>query len=236
MNQAVLQLAQAPKTLPIPGISPNPNFPHFQTYQLSDSFTGIGAFVANGQTCKVPAITNFGKLNIFFQACPPDKFMNPANPACTCSALRELVDDQALVSLKLGSYFFNYYGSGTVYPAMALLVAATVMTIVCVPFVYYFSLRMSTRELREIRKGRQFFLAWHQQRQSSAIGLVLICFGFILVLMGITGTAEVDVFGLFKMTTSYPGLISLILGFLTWRMILIRPPAIPSEENTHAKA
>jgi hypothetical protein len=219
------QIAQGPQVLPIPGVSVNPNIPSFRPLRMGDVFPGIGDFVANGSACRVPALSDFPKLDIFFHACPPGKFLNIANPECSCAALRSVIEDHAVFTVKLGAQYFPIYGGGTLYPLFLLLIVATVAVVASVPFVYYISYRMSRRELMESKRGREFFLTWHQQRLSSLICLALICFGFVLLLLGITGPTEINVFGFFKMSTSLPGLGSMLLGFLTWRMIINKSPA-----------
>lgn len=159
-------------------------------------------------------------MRIFFEKCPSDKFLNPAHPECSCKEYTTAFTDYGVLNLKFGSWFYTANGTGTFFPILFFVVLGVALMIVCAPAVYFFSYRMSRRELHETHR-EEFFIQWHQQRLSSLICLLLICLGFVLLMMGVSGQSEIDIAGLVK-TTALPGVIFALMGFLTWRIILSR--------------
>jgi hypothetical protein len=223
---------QPPPILPFQG--PLPFLPAFQPLAVGEADAGMVVFQSNGHICRVPRFINFNKMQTYFAKCPSDKFLAPDHPECSCGTYTSNFDDFGSVVIKSGSWSYYASGNGALYPVVMLAVLSVALIIICMPFVYFFSYRMSRRELSQShREG--FFFQWHKQRLSSLICLTMICFGFILLLLGVSGNSEIAVFGLFTISTSLPGIVFALLGFLTWRIILTRAPDEPAKRQ-RAKA
>ena len=215
-------LPSPPPILPFPG---PPTFwtPTFQHITVGEADSGMIVFQSNGKTCRTPMFVNFDKVRDFFAKCPADKFLNPDHPECSCGAYTSNFTDYGALVIKSGSWSYTANGSGVLYPIFMFVILAVALIIICTPFVYFFSYRMSRKELSETNR-ETFFFQWYKQRLSSLICLMMVCFGFILLLLGVSGSSEISVFGLFKLSTSLPGIVFALLGFLTWRIILTRSP------------
>lgn len=224
-DQTSIAQVQSPPPAILPYVGPippqTPIVPHFNRVRIGDADIGTIVFENNGKVCQVPFFVNFDKVNVFFRKCPNDKFLNTENPECSCSSfIREFIDYGA-INIKAGSHFYTANGSGTFYPVALFILLAVTLTIICAPFVYFFSYRMTRSELKEAA-DKGFFFEWHKQRLSSLICLTFICLGFVLLIIGVSGQNEIDVLGLVK-TSAGPGVAFALFGFLLWRMIIARP-------------
>ena len=216
----MVELAQTvpPPILPMPG--PPANLPPFRPNPLAgDVATGLGNFLSNGAECKVPRYMTGEKLTPFFEKCPPAKFLNPANPECSCAEFHNSFQDFAVVMVKSGGTFVSGFGNGQLYPLIFLSMLVVVMVVLCAPFVYYFSYRMSRKEIKDTDQP-EFFFRWHKQRLSSLICLVLICFGFALFFMDLVSANTIKFGDILELSTGYPGLVLTAFGFLIWMKIL----------------
>lgn len=226
------QLA-APPILPFPG--PNGNqllqFWH-SSPPAGDAVSAMGTFVANGNECKVPQYILGDKFSHFAEKCPPEKFLNSSYPDCSCANLHASFDDFAVVMVKSGGTFFSGFGNGSLYPYIFLCILIVLLVVICAPFVYFFSYRMSRNEIKDTHRP-DFFLKWHRQRLSSLICLVLVSFGFALFFMHFVGSGTtLKINDWFEISTAYPGLVMALLGILVWMKILNNKESATARRTT----
>ena len=202
-----------PAVLPFPG-----SFVPSSNFVVGETPIGVLVFRNNGQECSSPMSVYPDKYINFFNKCTPDRFLNVEFPECGCDSIRNIVMDYGVLNLKFGSQMYIINGSGTAFPILMILVLFPVIFCICYPFVYYFSYRMSKKELI-LAKDRNFFYQWHTRRLSSFMSILLVCGGISLFSFGISGDSEVDVLGL-KIATQFPGLILAVLGVVLWAKII----------------
>jgi hypothetical protein len=177
-------------------------------------YFGMKDVVSPHGRCLIPQYP-FSEVNKFLLNCTTEKFMNPDNPECSCNALNASFPDYVITLTKSGSMLGEFGGSGgaSLYVFAAFVVA--ISFVVTLPLTLLISYRMSRREVQATKNGT-FFMKWHRQKQSSFISLVLIVLGVILLFASVSGQSELDLAGILKITSVYPGLISLVLGFWIW--------------------
>jgi hypothetical protein len=202
---------QPPKVLPIPRL---------QSY--GDATIGALELSANSKTCVVPTIVDRFRFDVFFTTCPIDKFLKPEYPECSCAAYLQRLDDFGGVAFKWGPHYHSALMPGIAFPLLWLALVLAILVALCAPAVYFFSYRMSRRELAAAGNP-DFFLRWHRQRLSVFICMAMTCFGFLLVLLGIAGNATISLGEGWNITTTTLGIVFVFFGFLIWQYILRRP-------------